>query len=68
MTINIKTGGAAFHADGDPKANKYMDNIIMASELRKIFAKICTDIEQEGKHEGIIMDTNGNNVGSWNID
>ena len=66
MTIKIRTGNAAFHAG--PEATHYEEDQAMAAELRRIFGKICDDIEQHGATMGSVMDINGNRVGEWTLD
>lgn len=51
MKLNIETDNSAFE---DP------------NELPKILRSIARDIE-EGRTFGIIRDTNGNRVGSWEL-
>lgn len=56
----IKTGGAAF-------CNPYTgeeDDVAEAYEIARILEEIAEAIRQ-GRQTGVVMDLNGNNVGSW---
>ena len=52
----IKTGGSAFRDDGD------LDPF--GTEVRRILRHIINDLG-DGKPDGVIMDSNGNKVGTW---
>ena len=56
----IKTGGAAFCNPDTGKEDAWCEGL----ELKRIFKKIMDDIEH-GMTSGVIMDINGNKVGSW---
>lgn len=56
----IKTGGAAFC---DPFTGEE-DDAMEAVEIRRLLAKVSYELEH-GAASGIIMDVNGNKVGSW---
>lgn len=70
----IKTGGAAFRAEnyaggvdrfGNPVDDDALDPF--GSEVRRILRRIITDLG-DGKADGVIMDSNGNKVGTWSYD
>lgn len=64
MKIEINTGNAAFHApDGYDEG---IDRYVTARELKDIFSSICDHIKA-GRTEGICMDYNGNQVGTWEL-
>ena len=64
MTIEIKTGYAAFMPDNG-ETDRASKDIALATELSRIFKKICDDIAVNGRRSGEIIDSNGNNVGKW---
>lgn len=55
--MEIKTGGAAFRDEDDN-----LDET--GYEVRKLLKKVAEKIEN-GYSGGILIDTNGNRVGSW---
>lgn len=70
----IKTGGAAFRASGydvesDRFGNPVDDDAIdpFGSEVRRILRRIINDLG-DGKTDGVIIDINGNKVGTWSYD
>ena len=65
MKIEIKTGGAAFHADNPD--DEMLDRYVMSSELKRLFDGIYCDIRYHNKKNGTLIDTNGNRVGEWSI-
>lgn len=58
--LEIKTGGAAFR---DPFSGEE-DEVMEAVEIRSLLAKVSCELEH-GRTSGVIMDINGNKVGSW---
>lgn len=56
----IKTGGAAFC---NPETGEE-DELAEGYEVARILEKIAKEIRQ-GKQSGVVMDLNGNKVGSW---
>ena len=60
FTLEIKTENAAFK---DPFTGEE-DNIVEATEIRSILAKVSLALEN-GDMSGILMDHNGNRVGHW---
>lgn len=58
--LEIKTGGAAFR---DPFSGEE-DEVMEAVEIRRLLAKVSCELEH-GRSSGVIMDINGNKVGSW---
>lgn len=58
--LEIKTGGAAFR---DPFTGEE-DEEMEATEIRSLLAKVSCELEH-GRSSGVIMDVNGNKVGSW---
>lgn len=61
LKINIKTGGSAFHEEGE-KVDEYG-----RIELIRILQKIENEIE-DGYDKHYIMDINGNKVGEWELE
>ena len=62
--LTIKTGGAAFRDDSrtDRNGNAILD--LEGTEVRRILKDVARKLA-EGRHGGCVMDTNGNNVGTW---
>lgn len=58
--LEISTGGAAFR---DPFSGEE-DEVMEATEIRSLLAKVSYELEH-GRSSGVIMDVNGNKVGSW---
>lgn len=58
--MKIKTGGAAFR---DPCTGEE-DSIAEATELERILLRVVKEISMD-MTSGVIMDINGNKVGSW---
>lgn len=60
LKIEIKTGGAA-----------YSDDDILTTEGRYELQRNLMDISRKltnGYNEGVIMDINGNKVGTWSVE
>ena len=64
MKIEFRTSNAAFQSGygGDD----ILDNIYKRQEIVRILKKIASHIES-GSNDGIVMDINGNNIGSWEL-
>ena len=60
FSCEIKTDGAAFRNPENGEENEFYEGL----ELKRIFRKIENDINH-GATSGVIMDLNGNKVGSW---
>lgn len=58
--VEIETGNAAFK---DPFTGEDYD-LMEATEIRSLLARISSALER-GEKAGVIMDYNGNKVGSW---
>lgn len=58
--LEISTDGAAFR---DPFSGEE-DEVMEATEIRSLLAKVSYELEH-GRSSGVIMDVNGNKVGSW---
>lgn len=58
--LEISTDGAAFR---DPFSGEE-DEVMEATEIRSLLAKVSCELEH-GRNSGVIMDVNGNKVGSW---
>lgn len=58
--LEIKTSGAAFM---DPFSGEE-DEVMEAVEIRRLLAMVSCELEH-GRSSGVIMDINGNKVGSW---
>lgn len=58
--LEIKTGGAAFR---DPFTGEE-DEEMESTEIRSLLAKVSCELEH-GRSSGVIMDVNGNKIGSW---
>lgn len=56
----IKTGGSAFCDPLSGEADRDME----AVEIRSLLAKVSLELER-GDLSGVIVDLNGNKVGSW---
>ena len=60
LKIEIKTGGAA-----------YSDDEVLTTEGRYELQRNLMDISRKlinGYNEGVIMDINGNKVGTWSVE
>lgn len=60
LKIEIKTGGAA-----------YSDDDVLTTEGRYELQRNLMDISRKltnGYNEGVIMDINGNKVGTWSVE
>lgn len=60
LKIEIKTGGVA-----------YSDDDVLTTEGRYELQKNLMDISRKltnGYNEGVIMDINGNKVGTWSVE
>lgn len=62
LKLEIKTGGSAF-TKYDSEELSYEGRSELARLLRKVAAQIET-----GYDDGVIMDVNGNKVGSYTLD
>ena len=58
--MEIKTGGAAFRDEITGEEN----SIAEAEELERILIRVAKEIAMD-KQSGVIMDINGNKVGTW---
>lgn len=58
--LEISTDGAAFR---DPFSGEE-DEVMEVTEIRSLLAKVSYELEH-GRSSGVIMDVNGNKVGSW---
>lgn len=58
--LEISTSGAAFR---NPFSGEE-DEVMEAAEIRSLLAKVSCELEH-GRSSGVIMDVNGNKVGSW---
>lgn len=64
MKIEFSTDNAAFHA---PEGyDIHLERYAMAREIGNLFEDICMDLKL-GKTSGVLIDTNGNKVGSWEL-
>ena len=64
MKIEFSTSNAAFHTFEDD--NITLERRAMAREMANLFLDICNGITL-GKTSGVLIDTNGNKVGSWEL-
>ena len=64
MKIEFSTSNAAFHTFEDD--NIGLERYAMAREMANLFLDICNGIKC-GKTSGVLIDTNGNKVGSWEL-
>ncbi len=58
--LEIKTGGAAFR---DPYTGEE-DSIAEATEIERILHRVAKAVSMD-ETSGVIIDVNGNKVGSW---
>lgn len=58
--LEISTSGAAFR---NPFSGEE-DEVMEAAEIRSLLAKVSYELEH-GRSFGVIIDANGNKVGSW---
>lgn len=58
--VEIETGNAAFK---DPFTGED-DDFMEAAEIKSLLAHISLALER-GEKDGVVMDFNGNKVGSW---
>ena len=58
--LEISTSGAAFRNPFSWEEDEVME----AAEIRSLLAKVSCELEH-GRSSGVIMDVNGNKVGSW---
>lgn len=63
LSMNFKTGGAAFRDD-----NGEENDVFLEKETARLLRKVADAIEYQGKHDGKILDINGNTIGSYNLD
>ena len=59
MTVEIRTGNAAFH-------DEEYDSEAKAREVKRILKEICEKLDR-GYEGGKCMDINGNCVGEWSL-
>lgn len=64
MKIEFSTDNAVFHAPSGYDIT--LERFAMAREMANLFWDICDDIKL-GKTSGVLIDTNGNKVGSWEL-
>ena len=64
MKIEFSTSNAAFHTFEDD--NITLERRAMAREMANLFLDICNSVTL-GKTSGVLIDTNGNKVGSWEL-
>lgn len=62
LKIEIKTGNAAF-TDEEGRFDPYYGGF----EIQRILTEVAIQI-QNGNEEGLLIDINGNKVGTWMLD
>ena len=71
LTLKIKTDNAAFtdqdRSRGSVKQSKLYDQLAQQAECARILRQAAEIIERNGVSSGSLYDSNGNIVGSFNL-